>query len=77
MAIINPARQFQELIADQPTLTGTVTAHNADGTSTLSMTGGGTLRALGQTVAVSGRAYVKNQVIIGESQALTLFNLDV
>ena len=77
MATTNTARQFQELIADAPALTGTVTAHNADGSSTLNMTGGGTLIALGQSVAVSGIAYVKNQVVIGESQALTVFNLEV
>lgn len=77
MATTNTARQFQELMAESPTMTGTVTAHNADGTSTVSMTGGGVLIALGQTVAINSIAYIKNQLIIGESQALTVYNLEV
>ena len=77
MATTNTSRQFQELIADAPALTGTVTAYNADGTSTVTMTGGGTLIAMGQTVAIGNIAYIKKQVIIGESQALTVYNLEV
>jgi|GEM_PF-2710438 ATP:corrinoid adenosyltransferase len=77
MAIINVSRQLKEILAEAPTLTGTVTAINTDGTSTITMTGGGTLIALGVTVAVGKVAYIKDQVIVGESQSLTLFSLDV
>ncbi len=77
MATLNKFRQLQELLADDPILTGTVTAHNGDGTSTLSMTGGGTLIANGQIVPVSKIAYVQNMQIIGESVALANFNLEV
>jgi hypothetical protein len=58
-------------------LTGTVTAHNADGTSTLSMTGGGTLRTIGQSVAVNSKAFVRGNEIIGDAPNLTSYTLDV
>lgn len=77
MATVNVSRQLQELLADAPTLTGTVTAINADGTSTVTMTGGGTLIVMGTNVPVNGIAFIKNQVIVGESQALTAFNVEV
>lgn len=77
MATINQHRQLKELLADEPLLTGSVTTHNADGTSTLAMTGGGTLIANGQIVAVGNLAYVKDQQIIGQSVALVSYNLEV
>ena len=77
MATINKSRQLSDLLADAPTLTGVITAINADGTSTVAMTGGGTLIALGVDVAVNELAYIKNSIIIGKSQILTAYNLDV
>ncbi|MEQ6916562.1 hypothetical protein [Halomonas aquatica] len=44
----NLYRQFLELIPHDPLLVGEVTSHNSDGTSTLQLSGGGTLRARGQ-----------------------------
>jgi hypothetical protein len=75
--MINPWRQFQQLIGSRPVRTGTVASHNADGTSTLTMTGGGTLRAIGQDVAVGAKAFVRGNEIIGQAPDLTAYNLEV
>ena len=77
MAIINKARQFRELLDDDPVLTGTVQAHNADGTSNVLMTGGGTIKALGQSVPVSGLAFIQQGRVIGPAVNLTAYNLTV
>lgn len=77
MAIINEARQFRELIDDDPILTGTVQAHNADGTSDVLMTGGGTIKALGQSVPVSGLVFIQQGRVIGAAVNLTAYNLTV
>ena len=60
MAIINEARQFRELIDDDPVLTGTIQAHNSDGTSDVLLTGGGTIKSLGQSVPVNGLAFIQH-----------------
>lgn len=77
MATINQARQFQELLENHPVLTGTVDAHNADGTSSITMTGGGIVRAYGQTVPVAGIALVQNNTVIAAAASLPAFNLEV
>lgn len=77
MSTINQWRSFQSLLGKQPLLTGQVTSHNADGTSTLTMTGGGTMRAIGQSVAVSSYAFVRGNEIVGQAPSLTAFTLDV
>lgn len=77
MATINKSRQFQEILQQSPTLTGTISTINANGTSTVAMTGGGTLIAMGVDVPVGEVAYIKDQIIIGKSQTLPGFNLDV
>ena len=78
MATVNKHRQLQELLKKSPILTGTVTAHNSDGTSTLSMTGGGVLIASGQSVAVAKVAFVQNQQILSEASGVVIsYSLDV
>ncbi len=77
MSTINQWRTFQSMLGKLPIRTGTVTAHNVDGTSTLSMTGGGTMRAIGQSVPVSSNAFVRGNEIIGEAPSLTAYTLDV
>ena len=77
MAIINEARQFRELLDDDPVLTGTIQAHNADGTSDVLMTGGGTIKALGQSVPVSNLAFIQQGRVIGAAVNLTAYNLTV
>ena len=73
----NPWSKFQSLIGSDPTLTGQVTAHNADGTSTLTMTGGGTMRAIGQSVAIGSKAFVRGNEIVGDAPDLPTFKLEV
>lgn len=77
MATINKARQFQEILQEKPTLTGTVTVINANGTSDVTLSGGGTIIAIGDSVNVGEVAYIKDQVIIGQSQTLPTFTLQV
>lgn len=75
--MINPWIQFQKLVGNKPTLTGTVTTHNVDGSSTLSMTGGGTVRAIGQDVSIGAKAFVRGNEIVGQAPDLTAYNLEV
>jgi len=77
MAVINKSLLLKSLNPPSPTLTGIVSAVNADDTSVVTMTGGGTLLVVGSSVAVSGVALIKDQEIIGEAQALAAFTLDV
>jgi hypothetical protein len=49
----NAYKRFQDLIQGPPLLVGEVTAHNGDGTSTLTMPGGGILRATGTAVRMT------------------------
>jgi hypothetical protein len=73
----NPWSKFQSLIEGSPVLIGDVTAHNGDGTSTLTMPGGGALRAMGQGVAVGSKAFVRDNQIAGGAPNLPTFNLEV
>lgn len=75
--MINPWRQFQQLVGGRAVRTGTVASHNPDNTSTINMTGGGTMRAMGQSVAVGNKAFVRGNEIIGDAPNLPAFNLEV
>ena len=77
MATTNTWRQFQELIADEPILTATVNTHNTDGTSTVTLTGGGTARVIGHSVAEDSQALIRGNQIIGEAPNLDSHNLEV
>ena len=67
---MNIFAKFQKLIARPPTTVGLVTAHNADGTSTIQTPAGGSFRAKGQSVSVSSNAYVRDGVVIGAAPTL-------
>ena len=58
-------------------MTSTVQAFNADGTSDVLMTGGGTIKALGQSVPVNGLAFIQQGRVIGPAVNLPAFNLVV
>ncbi|SDO30105.1 hypothetical protein SAMN04487957_105100 [Halomonas shengliensis] len=73
----NLYRQFLDLIPRDPLLVGEVTSHNSDGTSTLSLPGGGTLRARGQGVAVGLKAFVQAGEVKGEAPDLTDVTVEV
>lgn len=73
----NLFRRLREMLPAPALLVGTVTAHNADGTSTIALPGGGTLRARGQSVAVSSNAFVRDGVVEGEAPALGIVTIDI
>jgi len=69
--------RFARLLPAEQLLIGTVTAHNADGTSTVTLPGGGELRARGQTVAVGSKAFLQGGEITGEAPDLTAYEVEV
>lgn len=73
----NPYRAFEGLRPGRRLLIGEVTAHNADGTSTVELLDSRTIRARGQSVAVSSKAFVRAGLIEGEAPNLPSFDLTV
>lgn len=71
MATVNSYLRFKSLLPQNSRYTITVTAINADGTSTGTTRGGGTVRVRGTDVAVSDKAWVENGRIVGEAPSLT------
>ncbi|WP_435105575.1 hypothetical protein [Arhodomonas sp. AD133] len=74
---MNLYRAFQHLIPTERLVSGKVTAHHADGTSTLALPAGGHLRATGTDVAVGERAYVQGGRILGPAPNLTVYEVTV
>lgn len=74
---MNLWKRFQDLLPKEPLLVAQVTAHNADGTSTVQFPGGGTARVKGQTVTVGQHAYIQSGWVRGEAPALTLYEFEV
>lgn len=75
--MINPWRQFQGLLPAPSLYVVRVIAHNADGTSTVEMPGGGQFTVRGQDVAEDAYAFVRDGVIEGEAPAVTPVELEV
>lgn len=73
----NPWRDFQALLPAPPLYVVEVTAHNADGTSTVEFPTGLTFRVRGQDVAIGAFAFVRNDVIEGEAPAVAPITLEV
>lgn len=61
---------WRKLVPAAPLLAGDVIAHNADGTSTIQLGGGGTVRARGTQVTVGSRAFVRGGIVEGEAPDL-------
>lgn len=75
---MNPLQQIIGLLPPAPALlVGQVTAHNGDGTSTVDLPGGRTLRARGQSVAIGLQAFVRGGLIEGEAPSLPFVTIDV
>lgn len=53
-----------------PLLVGTVTAHHTDGTATVALAGGGSLRVRGTGVAVGQRAFIQSGELRSQAPAL-------
>ena len=62
---------FRHLTGPEPLRVGTVTAHNSDGTSSLTDAHNRAFRAQGQDVAIGNKAFVKDGRIQGEAPNLT------
>ncbi|MDT0496535.1 hypothetical protein RM530_04035 [Algiphilus sp. W345] len=73
----NLYREFRRLIPREPLQVGTVTAHNADGTSDVQLPGNQTVRARGQDVAIGGKAFVRAGQIEGAAPNLPSYNITV
>lgn len=67
----NVFRAFTSIFSGGAMSAGTVTAHNADGTSTISDAVGNSLIAQGQTVAVASKAFILDDRVQGEAPTLT------
>lgn len=72
----NLYRELLGLLPQDPLLVGTVTTSHADGTVSLDLPGGGTLRVRG-IAATGDRVFVRSGLIEGEAPALALLTLDV
>lgn len=67
---MNLYRQFQTLLPLEPLLLGTVEAHQDDGTSTITLLGGGTLKVSGVSVAIGAKAFIQGGRIVGPAPDL-------
>ena len=69
---------FNGLLGGQARLLGTVTAHNADGTSSLTTYDGGQMRVVGQlNVAIPYNAWVHHGRMIEVAPNLPLLEVEV
>jgi hypothetical protein len=73
----NPWQQFRNLLPGSPLIIGEVTAHNDDGTSTISLPNGGSVNAIGQVVDINHLAFVRNGQVLGEAPALSQSTLEI
>lgn len=69
-------RRFRDLLPDSPRLVGTVTTNHGDGTVTVSLQGGGTLRVRGTTTA-GASVYVRDGAIEGAAPALPTYDVEI
>ncbi len=70
---------FRGLLPGSPRILGTVTAHNADGTSSLTTADGSSMRAWGQLDGATPpyNAFVRDGTVEAAAPNLTLLELDV
>ena len=73
--MLNPYKQFIDLLPPRPLLVGTVTAI-ADGVATVQLPGGATIRARGQA-AVADRVFVRDGAIEGPAPILAVVPIDI
>lgn len=69
-------RQFAALLPESPLLLGTVAAHHADGTVTVTLLDGGILRVAGSG-AVGDRVFVRDGKVTGDAPALPAIDIDL
>ncbi len=69
--------RFRRLLPGSRMIIVTVASVNNDGTSTVTTSGGGAMRALGTSVAATKKAYVKDGAIISEAPNLQHYEIEV
>jgi hypothetical protein len=75
--MINLWATFQKILPNDPLRIGEVTAINSDGTSRITLSGGGKITARGTNVAVGSMAYVRGDLIEGEAPNLTVVEAEI
>ena len=68
---------FKDVLPANPVIVGTVSAHNSNGTSQITLPGGSKITARGTTVAVGSKAFVRAGLIEGEAPNLTDVEIEV
>lgn len=69
--------RFATLLPTRRRFVGAVVAHNADGTSTITTSAGGTFRARGQLVGIGQQAEVEDGAVVRQAPSLTTVAIDV
>lgn len=73
----NQYHRLLELLPNDPLLVGEVTAHNADGTSEITLPDGGIFTARRQAVAVGLQAFVQAGEVKGEAPDLPVETIQI
>lgn len=73
----NPWKDFADLTAGEPRLVATVTTHHGDGSSTVTLLAGGTLRVRGQGVAEGDRCFIVGTEMDGPAPAGTAVEIEI
>jgi hypothetical protein len=73
----NSYRKLRDLTQGSVRTVATVTSHNADGTSTVQLSSGASITVLGQSVAVSSKAYIEGGRIISQAADLPYSEIEV
>lgn len=73
----NLFRDFEGLLPSDPLLVAEVTAHNADGTSTVEFPNGSQLVVRGQGVSIGDHAFIRGGEIRGQAPAVTPVTIEV
>lgn len=70
-------KQFENLLPADPLLIATISAHNSDGTSTVTYPGGGIAVVRGQSVAINSKAFIQSNQVQGAAPNLPSYEFEV
>lgn len=73
----NPWKRLKGLLADDPTEIGTVQTQNSNGTSVVSLVGGGLITVTGTGYAPGQRVFTKGGAIVSGAPALPAVEIEV
>ncbi len=74
---INPYKRLRGLLADDATHVGEVTTVNSNGTSVVTLVGGGNVTVSGDSFSVGDNVFIKNDEIISGAPSLTSTEIEV